>query len=264
MSDPKLDPSDFAFDDVIPLRPALTRRMNGDIEGAAVVARIQYRCRAQRPYSDGLHWWETSAQELASDLGVSVDRAKRKLRALVADEWLITRENPDPWNRTLWYRPNDGAELRVSAGQPEGANLPPRRGGSAPSTGQNCSLDGADLLPLLSTKEVLKKEQEKTSAPAELDLFDEFWKVYPAKKGKIAAKRAWAKAIKIAPAEQIISGAMVYRTDSRVLAGFTKDPATWLNGGHWDDELTLVGAGARGGHRAYQDPADQSVYLEEL
>ena len=109
-----------------------------------------------------------------------------------------------------------------------------------------------------------QQELNGSPAPAAPELFDEFWKVYPAKKGKIAAKKAWSRAIKVATPDQIISGAMLYRTDSRVLAGFVKDPATWLNGGHWDDELTPAGAGSRGGHRAYQDPADLSAYFEEL
>lgn len=136
----------------------------------------------------------------------------------------------------------------------------PRQGGAITSEGEGLSLVIDNPEP--NTQNPTPKRKKDPSAPAEPDLFDEFYKVYPAKKGRIAAKKAWAKAIKIAPPQDIIAGAMVYRTDSRVLAGYIKDPATWLNGGHWADELSP--GGTHGGHRAYQDPADLSEYLEDL
>lgn len=74
------------------------------------------------------------------------------------------------------------------------------------------------------------------------DMFDDFWQQYPhrngAKKGKDAARKAWAKAVKArASPDQIIAGAMRYASDRQVIQGYAKDPATWLNAKGWEDEI---------------------------
>jgi biotin operon repressor len=89
------------------------------------------------------------------------------------------------------------------------------------------------------------------------DRFEEFWSQYPhrngAKKGKEAALKAWRKAIRArASPQQIITGALRYATDRQVIDGYAKDPATWLNGKGWDDEIELAcapGKPATGGRR---------------
>lgn len=70
--------------------------------------------------------------------------------------------------------------------------------------------------------------------------FVAFWQVYPKKHGKDAALRAWRAAIKRASVEEIMLGVKRYvaRPDRQAKPQFTKDPATWLNGGHWGDEET--------------------------
>lgn len=66
--------------------------------------------------------------------------------------------------------------------------------------------------------------------------FDEFWGIYPNRKEKQAAKRAFAKAILVADPEKIIEGARRYRDDPNRDQAYTKHPTTWLNGGCWDDD----------------------------
>lgn len=68
--------------------------------------------------------------------------------------------------------------------------------------------------------------------------FDEFWKAYPRKVGKIAAERAYAKALTAGhdPA-LIIEGARFYAMERKLQdPQYTKHPATWLNAGCWQDE----------------------------
>lgn len=79
--------------------------------------------------------------------------------------------------------------------------------------------------------------EEKT----EPDRFDEFWKVYPKKAGKPAAQKAWAKAIKRAPAQTIIDGARRYahwlsQGGPKDFRPIPKFPQGWLNDDRWDDE----------------------------
>ena len=76
----------------------------------------------------------------------------------------------------------------------------------------------------------------------EPDRFQEFWDQYPhrngAKKGRASAQKAWAKAIRArASPAQIIAGALRYANDRQVMAGYAKDPATWLNQKGWEDEI---------------------------
>lgn len=79
----------------------------------------------------------------------------------------------------------------------------------------------------------LFSEMEKPE-PKETDRFDEFWKVYPKKVGKPAAKRAWAKAVKKSPAETIIARARRYGEVAD--PQFTKHPQGWLNDERWNDD----------------------------
>lgn len=66
---------------------------------------------------------------------------------------------------------------------------------------------------------------------------DDFWPECPRKIGKGAARKAFEKACKHTPAEQIIEG---MKNFARECAGketqFIPHPATWLNQERWDDE----------------------------
>lgn len=101
-----------------------------------------------------------------------------------------------------------------------------------------------------------------------------FWTGWPKKVGKPAARKAWAKSVKKAAPFVIIAGAERYRElvrFERREQRFIKDPATWLNGEHWTDEVNdrleaLRRGAATGtdGHRPYSNPNDQSVYDEDF
>lgn len=92
--------------------------------------------------------------------------------------------------------------------------------------------------------------------------FLEFWATYPIHKGKAAAMRAWDKAmyrVRLADrpdrARAIVAGAQRYRDEPGREDKYTKHPATWLNGGCWEDEPIPVGSGRnpRGGGSRYRD-----------
>ena len=66
--------------------------------------------------------------------------------------------------------------------------------------------------------------------------FDDFWKIYPRRVAKISARNAWDRAMKLTTPEHIISAAKRYADERRGKdAQYTAHPATWLNGGRWDD-----------------------------
>lgn len=67
--------------------------------------------------------------------------------------------------------------------------------------------------------------------------FDEWWPVYPKKEGKLAARKAYKAALKHTTAEILLAGARGYaKSKADADKRYVKNPATWLNGGHWADE----------------------------
>lgn len=100
--------------------------------------------------------------------------------------------------------------------------------------------------------------------------FSDFWDAYPRKVEKQGARTAWDAAVDrgIDPAE-ILAGARRYaaeraadqRPDAR---RWTKYPAKWLHNGGWDSEPQLGLMHAVGGFVPFRNPADQSIYDEDL
>lgn len=67
--------------------------------------------------------------------------------------------------------------------------------------------------------------------------FELFWEVWPKRVGKADARRAWAKAVKKADPESIVSAATAYAASPyKPELQFIPMPATWLNGERWLDD----------------------------
>lgn len=69
--------------------------------------------------------------------------------------------------------------------------------------------------------------------------FDEFWREYPRKVGKGAARVAWSRAIKIAAPEVIMAAlrAQIAAGVFRVEPTYQPHPRTWLSQERWEDEV---------------------------
>lgn len=74
-------------------------------------------------------------------------------------------------------------------------------------------------------------------------LFAQFWDMYPKKKGKQAAEKAFQK---IAPDEALLKTMLNAIEEQKKSAEWQKDngqyiphPATWLNGRRWEDEINV-------------------------
>ena len=97
--------------------------------------------------------------------------------------------------------------------------------------------------PALSTVGEVEKGRrgegkKPSSATADGPTFDDFWTLYPLKKGKAAAQRKWATLTRTTPASAILEG---LRFQLPTLAQrdpqFIPHPTTWLNQGRWADEV---------------------------
>jgi hypothetical protein len=85
-----------------------------------------------------------------------------------------------------------------------------------------------------------KKEREVIPAIALFDAptVDDFYALWPRKKDKPAATRAWAKAIKKVPAELILKAAQAYVANPHMPdRHYVPYPASWLNAEGWNDDL---------------------------
>lgn len=73
---------------------------------------------------------------------------------------------------------------------------------------------------------------------AAADDFDSFWKAYPRKTGKAAAKKAWAKLKPTVETMRLIFKALDWQCGSKQWAedGIIPHASTWLNGRRWEDE----------------------------
>lgn len=82
--------------------------------------------------------------------------------------------------------------------------------------------------------------------------FVRFWEAYPKRKGKVDARKAWAKAIKSGTdPDSLISAAERYAVERARLneeEKYTLYPATWLNGERWDDEPAVTNGRAGAEH----------------
>jgi uncharacterized protein YdaU (DUF1376 family) len=75
-----------------------------------------------------------------------------------------------------------------------------------------------------------------SDSKSQVGQFEQFWSTCPRKTAKGSARKAWMKAIKLAPPETIIQAMAVY---AKSTAGkdpqYIAHPATWLNGERWLD-----------------------------
>lgn len=81
----------------------------------------------------------------------------------------------------------------------------------------------------------------KSSSPAADDLFPKFWTLYPNKKGKAAAEKAWKKLKVTDDLFTLIAHGLAKQCASQAWlkdsGQFIPHPATWLNGKRWEDEI---------------------------
>jgi hypothetical protein len=89
-------------------------------------------------------------------------------------------------------------------------------------------------------KNTSKEEQVKEQLHAQDELeraFDDFWIIYPRKVGKVAARKAFMKAVLCEGLPAIMDGVNRFAHDPyKPAKQYLPHPATWLNDGRWGDE----------------------------
>jgi len=167
--------------------------------------------------------WETCKQilDLLSNLN-AIDRQLWEAEIVWSDNF-VSRVSAAYRKRldSLPQKPN--LELFISAGNSIQNDLIP------PETGK------------LKETKLKEKKNMFTDLPVNVVSFDNFWKVWPKRKAKVPAEKAWNK-IKPELYPKIIEAVktQIKTGDINIKEiQFCPLPATWLNQGRWTDELTV-------------------------
>jgi len=211
--------------DFIGVRAGLIAELGRDANRAVVLTRIHFRSDERWREAlerDGAWWWRATYQTIADETGLSVKQVERCLKWLADEDYLVVASHrvEGPYDQTRSYRVNvDSAESGDHS--PESGDVDSPESGDVPSIKTFKTLDGP-----------------KTNA--EIDgAFDIWWQNVPKKAGKLDARKAYAKALTKATARTLFDGMRSYKAlvvrDGRD-PRFILNPATWLNGGHWEDD----------------------------
>jgi hypothetical protein len=194
-------------------------------------------------------------ETIAAQAETSTDSVQRHVNKMV-DAGIISRERRhDP---KTGHRMSDSYSLdlnriayglgqdRKACGVGDGV-LNRKSGGSYTATSpepkpQSCGVD------IESTLRTTKEPPKKDSLPDDGAAFEEWWRHYPKKVGKDAARKAYSQATRNgATAAALLQGAMRYAAERDGKdPHYTKHPSGWLNAGRWKDEPTASGAGSTG------------------
>lgn len=93
--------------------------------------------------------------------------------------------------------------------------------------------------PIETVKEPIKSLKKEKSLEV-MNQFNEFYQAYPKKVAKQTALKAYEKALKITTHDKIMEGVERYKKHiqaNKTEPQFIAMPATWLNGGRWDDDF---------------------------
>ncbi len=215
---------------------------NSEMKGTARLVLIALANR------DGDHGIHPSIDALARDCRMSRRAVQEAIRRCVEAGELHVEPNagPNGTNR-YWLHIDRGgcrfctraesAPVQIPAGKlhpnPRNKNYPPEssRNPSGSSNSRPPTGDAASRAP----------------APDPLgEAFAEFWRVYPRRVGKRAARTAFERAVgRGVPAERILEGARRFAGDPNLPEPrFIPHPATWLNQDCWDDDPLPPRAGS--------------------
>lgn len=191
---------------------------------------------------DGSDAWPSVAR-LVRDTGLSERAVQGAIKSLES-KGALTRQigtGPHGTNRyKVSLKPVVPPQQVPPASPAPPQDVHPTPAGRAPQGGQ-------DVHPNrhLNHQEPSRARRTVNGSGATFDaLFAEWYQTYPKHRGREAAKAKYVKAIKAGVDHAVLlEGARRYRDDPSRTPKFTKDPATWLNQGCWDDEYEAAPSG---------------------
>ncbi|MDZ3990354.1 helix-turn-helix domain-containing protein [Pseudomonas sp. Teo4] len=178
----------------------------------------------------------------ADFFGLSVSRVSEIISGL-AERGLITIDQIRVGKRVVERRLRLSNPFDKPKTPSENAVNPFGKGGEPPSEntkGSNTSMSNT------------KRVKDLPVSGSEVDAaFEQFWKLYPKKKSRKDAFKAWSKINPDADLQAVMTAALAKHCISpdwtKQGGQFVPNAATWLNGERWHDVLQPAGATVQGG-----------------
>jgi hypothetical protein len=141
--------------------------------------------------------------------------------------------------------------------------------GTLPETPGDWDRDGDRESSHLPDNSSSKKNTAPRTDAELMDGFDEFYTAFPRRKDRLKAEKAWRAARRRGvPAERLIQGSKRYAVETaRTEARYVLYPASWLNGGSYDNEPDVSRPrlqAVSGGYVPWQNPASDDDYDTDL
>ena len=188
-------------------------------------------------YHDGCYWTYNSKAAYKTLFPYMTEKQIRVAFQKLIDEGMIKTGcyNEKPFDRTLWYalteKGNSMLSKRATPFAPEGQPIP-------------------DIKPDINNNPPISpqgdKPEDKTESDPDLNTqrFESFWRMYPKKKDKQNAKKAWDKLKVDGELYNTIMRGLVLHCKTKEWLKENGDyipyPSTWLNGRRWEDEVKTV------------------------
>lgn len=188
---------------------------------------------------NGLHWGKNrffKAKRILEEMGLIEEVIRRDLNGLIQGHYIRVKY--------LWKAKESSVLVSHPVDQPDGGFQPT----NALDNNNINALDkeNKNASPIVPKGDVEKKVTEKD--------FEAFWKEYPLKKAKQAARRSFLKAN--VPFEKIMAALAAQKRERAGIEVQNRDrekrgeravflpewkyPATWLNQGCWEDEVSVA------------------------
>ena len=194
--------------------------------GLPTVEKMVLLIIADHASDDGTEAWPSQAT-IAAKASISIRTVQRAVNSLVEAKY-------------LWMAKGQGGSVNCREDRRPHKytiNIKKLRGDIVSSRDERVDFDDADGATMTTSTGRQSRPMNHPNKPSnETSVFDLFWKEYPLKVGKAAAKKAWERAAKIEQPDVIIRGAVQYANDPNRHPSFTAHAATWLNAGRWADE----------------------------
>ena len=195
--------------------PKIAKRVG--VNAAVLYQNIVWWCAknaANRHNEHGGRFWTYNSVKAWAELFpyLTSKQIRSSLDRLEAEGLIVSGSfNVSAYDRTKWYSPSGKTDL--------------------PSVANEIAQKGE---PIPVSKPVSKPDDKHSCANYG---FDEFWERYPRRIGKAAARKAYAKAMKVGTHDDIMFGLSQQMTSLTAReAQYIPHPATWLNQERWNDE----------------------------
>lgn len=186
---------------------------------------------------DATHETFVGQQTIASMIGCSVDYVTRALRALESAGAIVRERRHGKGG----FRTSDLTRLNPAYQAENQEGSEPRGPGAYKAVSRDLTRSQPEPTQTTAGAKEINQgyhSDDHSVTPQPPDRFDDFYSIWPKKVDKPAARRAWAKATKRSTPDQIITAAAAYRDNPNIPPKqYIRNPATWLNGDGWNDEL---------------------------